>query len=234
MSTTHTWSIAEDHNLVSVPSKNDNHLYAQYSSLTIKFASPFSLYDEFYMKHAQNLEEVESVLNEVGEGTFEVLLMIDAIQRLGIDYHFHDEIEAILQRQYRIVITMDDFSEYLYEVALRFRLLRQEDVFNNFKDKKGKFEEKLIRRATHNKKKYKPKWKMLSLHFTPVFAHFSPYVFSLKYESHTTTMGLYRASQLSVHGEDILEEARNFSNKHLNAWNTHNDQHQARIVGYCG
>ncbi|KAL6333467.1 hypothetical protein AAG906_028652 [Vitis piasezkii] len=214
MSTTHTWSVAEDHNLVSVPSKNDNHLYAQYSSLTIKFASPFSLYDEFYMKHAQNLEEVKSVLNEVGEGTFEVLLMIDAIQRL--------------------VITMDDFSDNLYEVALRFRLLRQEDVFNNFKDKKGKFEEKLIRRATHNKKKYKPKWKMLSLHFAPVFAHFSPYVFSLKYESHTTTMGLYRASQLSVHGEDILEEARNFSNKHLNAWNTHNDQHQARIVGYCG
>ena len=63
---------------------------------------------------------------------------------------------------------------------------------------------------------------------------FSTYVFSLKYESHTTTMGLYRASQLSVHGEDILEEARNFNNQHLNAWNTHNDQHQACIVRYCG
>ncbi|KAJ9690162.1 hypothetical protein PVL29_012688 [Vitis rotundifolia] len=207
MSTAHTWSVAEDHNLVSVPSKNDNHLYAQYSSLTVKFASPFSLYDEFYMEHAQKLEEVRSVLNEVGEGTFEVLLMID--------------IEAILQRQYRIVITTDDFSDNLYEVALRFRLLRQEgyyvtaggrflflliilifllmymneptDVFNNFKDKEGKFEEKLgkdVRRL----------------------------------------MGLYKASQLSVQGEDILEEARNFSNRHLNAWNTHNDQHQARIV----
>ncbi|RVW86368.1 putative terpene synthase 13 [Vitis vinifera] len=91
------------------------------------------------MKHAQNLEEVKSVLNEVGEGTFEVLLMIDAIQRLDIDYHFHDEIEAILQRQYRIVITTDDFRDNLYEVALRFRLLRQEGYY----DKKGKFEEKL-------------------------------------------------------------------------------------------
>ena len=81
------------------------------------------------MKHAQNLEEVKSVLNEVGEGTFEVLLMIDAIQRLGIDYHFHDEIEAILQRQYRIVIITDDFRDNLYEVALRFRLLRQEGYY---------------------------------------------------------------------------------------------------------
>ena len=81
------------------------------------------------MKHAQNLEEVKSVLNEVGEGTFEVLLVIDAIQRLDIDYHFHDEIEAILKRQYRIVITTDDFRDNLYEVALRFRLLRQEGYY---------------------------------------------------------------------------------------------------------
>ena len=88
--------------------------------------------------------------------------------------------------------------------------------------------------SPHNKKKYKPEWQMSLLRFASVFAHFSPYVFSLKYEPHTTTMGLYRASQLSVHGEDILEEARNFSNRHLNWWNTHNDQHQARIVRYCG
>ena len=143
MSTAHTWSVAEDHNLVSVPSKNDNHLYAQYSSLTVKFASPFSLYVYISIRsYARfslfnflsltiflNLEEVKSVLNEVGEGTFEVLLMIDAIQRLGIDNHFHDEIEAILQRQYRIVITTDDFRDNLYEVALRFRLLRQEGYY---------------------------------------------------------------------------------------------------------
>ena len=57
---------------------------------------------------------------------FQVLLMIDAIQRQGIDYHFHDEIEGILKMQYRMFTTTeDDLRDNLYEVALRFRLLRQ-------------------------------------------------------------------------------------------------------------
>ena len=40
---------------------------------------------------------------------------------------------------------------------------------------------------TPQQKKYKPKWQMPSHRFSPAFATFSPYVFSLKYESHTTT-----------------------------------------------
>ena len=43
-------------------------------------------------------------------------------------------------------------------------------------------------------------------------------------------MGLYEASQLSIKGEDILEEMGNFSSQLLNAWNTNDDQSQARIV----
>lgn len=81
------------------------------------------------MEHAQKLEQVRSMLNEVGESTFDVLLMIDAIQRLGIDYHFQGEIEEILQKQYRLFLSTDDFSDNLYEVALRFRLLRQEGYY---------------------------------------------------------------------------------------------------------
>ncbi|KAL6333221.1 hypothetical protein AAG906_028404 [Vitis piasezkii] len=132
--------------------KNDNHLYAQYSSLTVKFASPFSLYVYISIRsYARfslfnflsltiflNLEEVKSVLNEVGEGTFEVFLMIDAIQRLGIDYHFHDEIEAILQR-FRLL------RQEGYYVTAVFLVMCMNELTNvfNFKDKKGKFEEKL-------------------------------------------------------------------------------------------
>ena len=43
-------------------------------------------------------------------------------------------------------------------------------------------------------------------------------------------MGLYEASQLCIKGEDTLEEIGNFSSQLLNAWNTHNDHSQARIV----
>ncbi|WJZ96174.1 hypothetical protein VitviT2T_014885 [Vitis vinifera] len=78
-----------------------------------------------------------------------------------------------------------DCDEDLYEVALRFRLLRQEgytlpaDVLNNFKNKEGKFKQNLR-------------------------------------EDIRGLMGLYEASQLSI-GEDILEEAGNFSSLLLNA-----------------
>ena len=51
-----------------------------------------------------------------------------------------------------------------------------------------------IYRSPHKKKKkkYKPEWQMPSLNSVPLrfasaFAHFSPYVFSLKYEPYTTT-----------------------------------------------
>lgn len=42
-------------------------------------------------------------------------------------------------------------------------------------------------------------------------------------------MGLYEASQLSI-GEDILEEAGNFSSLLLNACLQHLDRHQAAVV----
>ena len=56
----------------------------------------FLLQNEFCMEHTKKVEEVKRVLKEVGEDTLEALLMIDAIQRLGIDYHFHGEIEVLL------------------------------------------------------------------------------------------------------------------------------------------
>ncbi|RVW58718.1 (3S,6E)-nerolidol synthase 1, chloroplastic [Vitis vinifera] len=156
MPSAHTWSIAKDQNLVSIPSEKDNHPSTEYPNLT----------NEFYMEHAQKLEEVRSVLKE----------------RLHTKFN-----------------TMSDCHNNLYELALGFRLLRQEgyyasaDVFNNLKDTEGKIQEKLS-------------------------------------EDVKGLMGLYEASQLSIKGEDILEEIGNFSSQLLNAWNTHNDHSQARIV----
>ena len=68
------------------------------------------------------------MLREVGENQSEGLVLIDALQRLGIDYHFPGEIEAFLDRQYMKYSATCDYLECddLYEVSTRFRLLRQE------------------------------------------------------------------------------------------------------------
>ncbi|PKA54863.1 (-)-germacrene D synthase [Apostasia shenzhenica] len=48
--------------------------------------------------------------------------LIGAIERLGVDYHFEEEIEGLLKRIYdHGLIDADD----LYSVSLQFRLLRQ-------------------------------------------------------------------------------------------------------------
>ncbi|RVW86365.1 putative terpene synthase 13 [Vitis vinifera] len=138
MPNTHKWSIAHDHTLVSIPLKKDNHS-PELGSVT----------DEFYNEHAQKLKEVKHVFSKLGEDAMESMMMIDAIQRLGIDHHFEEEIEAVLQKQYMKSSIHGDCDEDLYEVALRFRLLRQEgytvpaDVLNNFKNKEGKFKQNL-------------------------------------------------------------------------------------------
>ncbi|RVW58727.1 hypothetical protein CK203_102695 [Vitis vinifera] len=100
MPSAHTWSIAKDQNLVSIPSEKDNHPSTEYPSPLLSFSphfpyiffalssyGGFSLFNfllltiflwqnEFYMEHAQKLEEVRSVLKEVGEDTLEALLMM--------------------------------------------------------------------------------------------------------------------------------------------------------------
>ncbi|KAL6201059.1 hypothetical protein ACLB2K_024774 [Fragaria x ananassa] len=101
---------------------------------------------DIFVQHSQKLELFRNVFRNVAElDALEGLNMIDAVQRLGIDYHFQQEIDEILHNQMSIVSACDD----LHEVALRFRLLRQhgyfvpEDVFNNFKNSKGKFKQVL-------------------------------------------------------------------------------------------
>lgn len=57
------------------------------------------------------------------------LNLIDAIQRLGVAYHFETEIEAELQHMYETYQQHDHkFADHddLYTMALSFRLLRQE------------------------------------------------------------------------------------------------------------
>ncbi|XP_059660957.1 (3S,6E)-nerolidol synthase 1-like [Cornus florida] len=192
--TTQKWSISETLTLASKPSKQEN-LKIEYANFT----------DELHMKHEQKLNEVRYAFSKVGEDELEDLVMIDAVQRLGIDYHFHKEIDAVLQRHYTKINSSNhteiDNYNHLYEVSLRFRLLRQQgyyvpaDVFNIFKDKHGMFKEEM-------------KQDIKGL------------------------MGLYEASQLRIEeDEDVLDEAANFTSQTLSTWVTNLDHHQGRIIG---
>lgn len=95
-------------------------------------------------------EAVEKRLLETKGNPLEQLTFIDAIERLGVAYHFEEQIEEALKQVY------DNFHDQcaeddLYHVSTRFRILRQHgflvpcDVFNKFKDEKGSFEESLTK-----------------------------------------------------------------------------------------
>ncbi|KAK2644289.1 hypothetical protein Ddye_019484 [Dipteronia dyeriana] len=147
-----------------------------------------------HVQHARKLKVFKHIFSQVGEDPSEGLAMIDAVQRLGMDYHFQDEIEEILPRQYMIAAnysTCTSTNDDLQQVALRFRLLRQEgynvpaDVFNNFiRNNKGKF----------------IKWNVS--------------------EDIKGLIGLFEASQLSTGtGEDhLLDEAEDITAKFLNEY----------------
>ncbi|XP_062005502.1 (-)-alpha-pinene synthase-like [Rosa rugosa] len=71
--------------------------------------------------------------------------LIDAMQRLGVAYHFETEIENALEHMQHTSVRDGD----LYNVALGFRLLREHGynvssgIFNKFKDANGNFKEGL-------------------------------------------------------------------------------------------
>ena len=80
-------------------------------------------------------EKVEVVKNEfwksVEEKSLKDLYMIDVMQRLNIDYHFKEEIEAFLGKQYVNCsnIIGSGYGDHIHDTALLFRLLRQQGYF---------------------------------------------------------------------------------------------------------
>ncbi|GAB2277869.1 hypothetical protein Dimus_012571 [Dionaea muscipula] len=110
------------------------------------------------------------------------LKLIDAVQRLGVSYHFEQEIDELLEQIFINHKTcVADYN--LHDTALLFRLQRQQgykvscDVFKKFRDSKGSFKE----------------------------------------DSVAGTLSLYEAAHLRVHGEDILDEALDFTTRQLNS-----------------
>ncbi|XP_031282246.1 (E)-beta-farnesene synthase-like isoform X2 [Pistacia vera] len=96
--------------------------------------------------YEQLKQEVKWMIMDTSQTNAQKLHLIDAIQRLGVDYHFPKEIDDALEKIYSDNIEYND----LYTVSIHFRLLRQQgikivcNVFEKFKDDEGKFKASLI------------------------------------------------------------------------------------------
>ncbi|KAK7257307.1 hypothetical protein RIF29_31179 [Crotalaria pallida] len=122
------------------------------------------------------------------EDPIEKMKLIDTIQRLGVSYHFENEIEAILRDIHKSKTPFNN-SNYengdLHKIALWFRLLRQQgydvscDVFEKFRDDKGNFKKSIL------------------------------------IDDVLGMLSLYEAAHLAIHGEDILDQALAFTTFHL-------------------
>ena len=80
------------------------------------------------------MEEVKRALVRMArQNVDEYFPMVDSIQRLGIEYHFEEEIAAALQRKHDLMLKTrsyqgNDYQE-LSKVALQFRLMRQQGYY---------------------------------------------------------------------------------------------------------
>ncbi|GLT49357.1 hypothetical protein SLA2020_229200 [Shorea laevis] len=97
-------------------------------------------------EYEQLKEEVRRMLNDTNSEHLKKLYLIDAVQRLGVDYHFEREIDDALEKIYQDGVDCSN----LYNVALWFRVFRQQginvpsDVFKKFTNENGKFKADLV------------------------------------------------------------------------------------------
>eukprot|EP01018_Ginkgo_biloba_P004092 Gb_24809 [translate_table: standard] len=159
-----------------------------------------------YRERAEKLiGEIKCMFNAINNGDgdgylidlIERLLVVDTVERLGIDRHFQLEIKQALDYVYRywnergIGCGKDNSLVDLEVTALGFRLLRLHRynvspaifavVFENFKDESGQF---VCPPGQANREI-------------------------------TSMLSLYRASELAFPGENVMDEARIFTTKYL-------------------
>nr|GMC87959.1 (-)-alpha-terpineol synthase-like [Ipomoea batatas] len=100
-----------------------------------------------FSKRAAELKEAVRKMVEKKMDPLEKLELVDLLQRLGISYHFEDEIQHVLEHIYTSFSCNGD--QDLYATALHFRLLRQhgykvpQEVFCGFMDDEGNFKRSL-------------------------------------------------------------------------------------------
>ncbi|PHT74893.1 hypothetical protein T459_22170 [Capsicum annuum] len=145
---------------------------------------------EITTQEKHELDELKEItrkmLVETPDNSTKKLVLIGALQRLGVAYHFPMEIEASLQNIFDVsqLLSENNVDDNLYIVSLRFRLVRQQGhymfpaVFKKFTNQDGKFKETLTNDVQG-------------------------------------LLSLYEATHLRVRDEEILEEALTFATTHL-------------------
>ncbi|KAL6179369.1 hypothetical protein ACLB2K_050884 [Fragaria x ananassa] len=145
---------------------------------------------EVDFSHKQQFQElkrqVKMMLMVPVKEPSEKLNLVDDIQRLGVSYHFENEIDEVLEQIYQTTHGSDMANDDdLCTTALRFRLLRQQgynvscDIFNKFKEGNDQTFKQTLQSDVSG------------------------------------LLSLYEATHLRIHGEDILEEALAFTTTHL-------------------
>ncbi|XP_035540295.1 myrcene synthase, chloroplastic-like [Juglans regia] len=132
------------------------------------------------------------------------LELIDILQRLGVSYHFEDEIRRILENKHDTHHSGDACKKKsLYATAVEFRLLRQhgyhvpQETFKSFFNEEGNFKECLC----------------------------------IDIEG---MLALYEASFHLRNGESILEEVRDLATKHLKEYvDQGKDQYLCMMVSHA-
>nr|WCC60120.1 terpene synthase [Pityopsis ruthii] len=165
--------------------------------------------EEKYMMRSQSLkEEVRTMISkEIGvtENPLSILNLVDDLQRLGISYHFVDEIGSLLEKIYcNHYKNQEKWTNMdLNLKSLGFRLLRQhlyhipQEIFSDCIDANGNFKGHL-------------------------------------YEDITSMLNLYEASFHSIEGETILDDAREFTTKFLekSLENLGDDQNMSSLISH--
>ncbi|KAK8356214.1 hypothetical protein V6Z12_A05G340300 [Gossypium hirsutum] len=104
------------------------------------FTAPYTY--ELYATQLEDMEQTVSKLLASTNDTAALLKLIDSMKRLGVAYHFQEQIQQPLNQ---LNLDLNLVSNNLSTVALHFRLLREdcypitEDMFGKFKGGDGRF-----------------------------------------------------------------------------------------------
>ncbi|XP_022734539.1 (+)-delta-cadinene synthase isozyme A-like [Durio zibethinus] len=121
-----------------------------WGDIFLSFPSEMDMDAKTQLQYEELKQEVRRMLATTIDKPSQKLHLIDAVQRLGVAYHFEKEIEDALENIYHVDCNDIESDDDLYTTSVRFRLLREHgfnvhcDLFNKLKDEKANFKKSLI------------------------------------------------------------------------------------------